>query len=185
MNKIHCFLSSLILFVITSCSEQASQAGNGSRSDTPIDSPTIPTVQSNQVNADDLVNYSELVPLEIKDSQNKNVFEKFGIDFNGNCYACDLASIHLTDKNFDLINVCNENISHRFEQFSYSLEGDNLIVKTPQIEFQFIKIDEAPVYRLELGGNEFRMKAMKLSTYYTNRDVFSKFKDHDCGDFQG
>lgn len=64
-----------------------------------------------------LSEYSKLTPIELKESKSKNVFKKYGTEFSGNCYACDLAIFKLNKKNFDIVNVCDDNDFQRFEDF--------------------------------------------------------------------
>jgi hypothetical protein len=185
MKKLNLLFSISFLTIIISCHDQKSDNKIITHSDTLKKEPTTSSKITDQQTVDDLANFFDLTPLEIKDSLNKNVFEKYGIEFNGNCYACDLAKINITKKHFDFINVCNEKVLYRIENFSYSTEDITFIVKTPKNEFHFTKIDEAPVYKLEVKGDKINLKETKLPIYFTNKEKLNKFKEHDCGDFQG
>lgn len=51
-----------------------------------------------------------LVPLTIVKEESKNVYEKFGIDFSGYCYACDAADLVLSNEQIQLINTCDPKV---------------------------------------------------------------------------
>lgn len=133
----------------------------------------------------DWLEYSNLVPIEIKNSDSKNVFQKYGTEFTGNCYACDLAYIKINKKNFDLVNVCDENDFKRFKEFSYNKTGNKFIIKTSETTFILTKVEDESIFRLSIEGKKPEFKNKRLSEFYTPKNLIEKFEEHDCGDFQG
>jgi len=142
-------------------------------------------VLKNEKQFDDLGDFAHLVPLTIIDTANSNVYEKYGIEFSGNCYDCDLAVISINKKNFDIINVCDKGDFYREEKFSYESSPNEFIVTTINNKFIFTKIDTAPVYELKVLGQEISLKKKRISKFYTQQKALNKFKQHDCGDFGG
>jgi len=140
-------------------------------------------VEDNDQN--DLADFSELVPLTIVDSTSQDVYEKYGIEFSGNCYDCDLAKIKINKKYFDFVNVCDEDNVFRFENFSYSNDNNTLKIKTEEHEFILTKIDNAPLYKLTINGKELTLENKRIAIYFTQSKILNKFKEHDCGDFEG
>ena len=132
-----------------------------------------------------LSEYNELVPLTILDSVNDNVYEAYGIDFQGNCYDCDLTEIHISKKSFNFVNVCNQNTILQFENYTYTEEKDQLIIKTAAQEFVWTKINNCPVYELKITGDALSLKNNRISKFYTHKKYINRFKEHDCGDFEG
>ena len=76
-----------------------------------------------------LSEYSKLTPIEIKDSKQKDVFKKYGIEFGGVCYSCDLAIFKINKKSFDIVELCNEKNVHSYKDFSYEKKGNSLKIK--------------------------------------------------------
>lgn len=134
---------------------------------------------------DNLGNFSSLVPLEIIDSTSQNVYEKFGIEFTGNCYACDLAKIKINKKNFDFVNVCEKNDFYRIEDFTYTPTDSGINVLTDKNQFIFTRIGNSPVYKLRINGDKMLLKNKRISTYFTQEKNLKKFEEYDCGDFDG
>lgn len=142
--------------------------------------------------AADTVNQSEppaglahLSPLMIVEPTATNVFEKYGIEFSGNCYECDLAFISITKKNFDLVNVCNNDDLTRNEKFRYQGSSNAFTIEMGKSKFIFNRIDMAPVYELKVEGEQVSLKNKRLSKFYTLQKQLIKFKQHDCGEFDG
>jgi len=168
---------------IASCSQQSS---NQPYINIAATNSIIHNNQPQETNtARDLGDYANLVPIEIIDAASKNVFEKFGVEFAGNCYDCNLAAVSINKKYVDIINVCDKNNSYRLEKFTYELIANKLVVKTGKTEFVFTEIETAPVYELTIKGDSLSLKNKRLSKYYTQKKVLPKFKQHDCGDFEG
>ncbi|MBE8727816.1 hypothetical protein [Flavobacterium hungaricum] len=127
----------------------------------------------------------ELSAIELLKPQSKNVFKKYGIEFTGNCYACDLAVLSITKKQIKMTNVCNDQVTQEDEIIEFS-ESDNVVqFKTKRNNFTLTKIDKAPVYELKITGDTTKIKDLRISKYYTTHQMLDKFEEHDCGDFQG
>ncbi|MFZ1784890.1 MAG: hypothetical protein WAU23_06770 [Ferruginibacter sp.] len=185
MKKLLLIFLPLVVIISSGCHETVQGNQSKNRYDTGKSSALPGTSTGIEQNTDDLGDYSELIPLEIKDSVSKNVYEKYGIDFSGNCYSCDLAEIRINKKHIDLVNVCDENNIYRIEGFTYSTDDNNLKINTDKNEFLFTRIDNAPVYKLEIRGSKIDLKEKKIAIYFTQKKQLSKFKEHECGDFQG
>lgn len=175
----------LLMIMTVSCNDAAKEKHDS----IPVDSVKSTQLLLNTDSASQPVihweDYSALIPLELKDSTSNNVYEKYGIEFSGNCYACDLAAISITKGQFDMINVCDEKDVFRIKDFTCSMTEKELTIKTKGSEFHITKMDEAPVYRLEIKGERLELKNKRLSIYFTHKSAINKFKEHDCGDFQG
>jgi hypothetical protein len=129
--------------------------------------------------------FNQLVPVKVVQPDSKNVYEKYGIDFDGNCYTCDLAMIRLNKQYFDLVNVCDAKDVYRTEKFSYELLSNGIRIKTEKGEFVLSRIGNGPVYELKVTGGGGTLKNKKLVKYYTPKVELKKFKVHDCGEFDG
>ena len=134
---------------------------------------------------DNLGDFSKLLPVEVVNPKGKTVYEKYGIEFTGNCYDCDLAVMSIDKKYFDIVNVCDKADFYRNEKLSYEVTPTELKIKTEKNEFIFTKIDAAPVYELKILGDKISLKKKRLSKFYTPEKELKKFKQHDCGEFEG
>ena len=132
-----------------------------------------------------LAEYNKLVPVEIKKPGSKDIFKKYGIEFSGNCYACDLAVFRLNKKNFDIVNLCDKDDIYRLSDFNYEKKADTLKITTPGTNFIFIKIENEPIYQLKIEGKKPKLKNKRFSEFYTTENLLQKFEEHDCGDFGG
>lgn len=127
----------------------------------------------------------KLIPIEILDSQSNNVYKKFGLEFSGNCYACDLANLSISEKSIKLTNVCDEKQIQLYEVQKLTYLDNRIELKTKQNSFIFTKIDKAPIYELKIIGKKIENEKLRISTYYTLEKILNKFEQHDCGDFEG
>ncbi|MDR6922120.1 hypothetical protein [Chryseobacterium sp. 2987] len=129
--------------------------------------------------------FSTLVPIDVLNSKSTNVYEKYGIEFSGNCYSCDLASLSVTKNKMVWTNVCDEKDIFEINDFSFSNEGNKTILKTPERTYILTQIDKAPVYELVMEGQKLELNNKRISRYFTTQKALSLFKEHDCGDFEG
>ncbi|PWN59410.1 hypothetical protein [Chryseobacterium viscerum] len=129
--------------------------------------------------------FTSLVPIDVLNSKSTNVYEKYGIEFSGNCYSCDLASLSIIKNKIRWTNVCDEKDIFEIFDFSYSIEGNKTIFKTPERIYTLIQIDKSPVYELVIEGQKLEMKNKRISTYFTTQKALPLFTEHDCGDFEG
>lgn len=143
---------------------------------------SIPEKEETTIN---LSNYNKLAPIEMKDSKQKNVFKKYGIEFGGVCYSCDLAIFKINDKSFEIVSLCDEKDFHSYKDFSYQKTGNSLKIITPESTFIFIKVENEPIYQLKIEGQKPELKNKRLLEFYTPESLIEKFEEHDCGDFQG
>lgn len=126
-----------------------------------------------------------LIPIDIVDSKNKDIYKKFGIEFSGNCYECDLAELSITEKTIKLANVCDAKLNQAFEIVKITNTKSKIEIKTKQNNFVFTAIDKVPIYELKITGKEIKAKNLRISKYYTLKKLLKKFEQHDCGDFEG
>lgn len=129
--------------------------------------------------------FSALIPIDVLDSKSANVYEKYGIEFSGNCYSCDLASLSITKDKMIWTNVCDEKDTFKIDDFSFSNEGNKTILKTSERTYIITQIDKAPVYELVVQGQKLELNNKRVSRYFTTKKALSLFKEHDCGDFEG
>lgn len=141
------------------------------------------------VNIDDQSNKNErlnqLIPIDAVDSKDKNIYKKYGIEFSGNCYVCDLAELSITEKALKLTNVCDGKLNQVFEIVKITNTKKGIEIKTTQSNFVFTEIDKAPIYELKIKGKEIKAQNLRISKYYTMKKLLNKFEQHDCGDFEG
>lgn len=129
--------------------------------------------------------FSTLVPIDLLNSKSTNVYDKYGIEFSGNCYSCDLTSLSITKKQIRWTNVCDEKDTFEIDDFSFSNEGNKTIFKTPERTYIITQIDNAPVYELVVEGKKLELKNKRISKYFTTKKALPLFTEHDCGDFEG
>jgi len=141
-----------------------------------------PEIEEQTIN---LSEYSNLTPIEIKDSKQKDVFKKYGIEFGGVCYSCDLAIFKINKNSFNIVSLCDEKDFHSFKKFSYEKTGNSLKITTPESTFTFTKVENEPVYQLKIDGQKPELKNKRISEFYTQKSLIEKFEEHDCGDFEG
>ena len=129
--------------------------------------------------------FSSLVPIDVLESKSKNVFEKYGIEFSGNCYSCDLASLSIVKNTITWTNICDEKDTFEIHDFTFSIDGQKTIIKTPERTYILTQIDKAPVYELIVEGQKLELNNKRVSRYFTTKKALPLFKEHDCGDFEG
>ncbi|MBC5836826.1 hypothetical protein [Flavobacterium muglaense] len=126
-----------------------------------------------------------LVPLDILDKKSSNKYEKYGVEFSGNCYACDLAQLKITSKQLTVSNVCNPTNNVKLTITKQESSPNQIKIVTKNNQFLFVKIDPEPIYQLNIISGPWNNLALRLSPYYTIEKKISHFTVHDCGDFQG
>ncbi|MNJ93747.1 hypothetical protein D3C87_114330 [compost metagenome] len=134
---------------------------------------------------DDLALFNQLYPIDILQPESKNSFKKYGIEFSGICYACDLAEIKINKKQLHLVNVCDSNEIYQIKDFTYNVRDSSLTIKTKNNEFSFKKIEKEPIFELQIKGDSLLLKNKRIAKYYTQKSLIDQFEVHDCGDFQG
>lgn len=129
--------------------------------------------------------FSELVPIDVLETKSRNVYEKYGIEFSGNCYSCDLASLSITKDKMKWTNICDEKDAFEINDFTVSGEGNETILKTSDRTYILTQIDKAPIYELVVEGSKLELKNKRVAKYFTTKKALPLFKEHDCGDFEG
>lgn len=129
--------------------------------------------------------FSTLVPIDVLNNKSTDVYEKYGLEFSGNCYSCDLASLSITKEKIIWTNVCDEKDTFEIKDFSFTNEENKTILKTSERTYILTQIDKAPVYELSVEGKKLELKNKRLSKYFTTKKALPLFAEHDCGDFEG
>lgn len=177
----------LVLALLSSCSPHKGKDGeNEVVREVRVDTLAKPSSGDNTRSTTVLpADFLALVPIDLLDSKSENVYEKFGLEFSGNCYSCDLASLSVVRHKIIWTNVCDDVDTFEIDDFSVKKEGDKIILKTVERTFVITKIDEAPVYELLIEGRKLELTNKRIATYFTSREALPRFKEHDCGDFDG
>lgn len=178
---------SFAMALLSSCSPVTEKNANKTNVvATTVDAATTPNSVKNPIAEIDLpTDLSTLIPIDLLDSTSTNVYVKYGIEFSGNCYACDLASLSITKNNMIWTNVCDEKDTFEIDNFSASVEGNKTTLKTSERMYILTKIDKAPVYELLIEGQNLELKNKRIAKYFTIKKALPLFKEHDCGDFEG
>ena len=151
--------------------------------------PSIDSIHKQQdqtsLSNDDLTLFRQLYPITILRPESKNSFKKYGIEFSGICYACDLAEIKISKEQLHLVNVCDSNEIYQIKDFTYTSSEAGLILKTQHNEFIFKRVEKEPIFELQIKGDALLLKNKRIAKYYTQKALIDQFEVHDCGDFQG
>ena len=131
------------------------------------------------------VDLATLVPIDLLDSKKANSYERYGIEFSGNCYACDLARLSVTKDKMIFTNVCDGADSFEIKDFTYTTKEGKTVLKSAERTYTLTLIDKAPVYELVVEGAKLELVNKRLSFYYTTEKALSLFKENGCGDFEG
>lgn len=126
-----------------------------------------------------------LIPMEIANKDAKDITKKYGLEFGGNCYACDVANIIVDGEMINLMNACDIQTQVSFKITKVEEKDKVIIVHTPSNEFVFERIDDYPMYQLTVKGQEIDKEHYRPAGYYTLKSKLETFEVHDCGDFEG
>lgn len=126
-----------------------------------------------------------LIPIEILNAKEKDVYKKYGLAFSGNCYNCDLAKFRIENHSIFITNVCAPETELSFDIVKLSTNRNMIEINTKNYSFQFLRIANDPVYELKIINADFKNKDLLISKYFTLKKDLVKFEVHDCGDFDG
>ena len=126
-----------------------------------------------------------LVPIAILEQKSKKVFEKYGLDFQGNCYDCDLANLKISKQKLVLTNVCDATQSEVLKVLFIKKVNNQIIIGTSNSQWVIAKIAKEGVYQLKIEGELVTKESLRVSAFFTAKKKMRQFKVHDCGDFQG
>ncbi|WP_413512821.1 hypothetical protein [Myroides odoratus] len=126
-----------------------------------------------------------LVPMEIVEPNSMLVTNKYGLEFGGNCYACDVANILIDGEMITLMNACDLH-----SQISYTIESveekdKQISIHTKSHTFVFEQVEDYPMYSLKVVGDEIDESMFREASFYTLRSLLETFEVHNCGDFEG
>jgi hypothetical protein len=126
-----------------------------------------------------------LVPITIVEPKSKKVFEKYGLEFQGNCYECDLVNLKISKQKLVVTNVCDVTKSIALKVLLIKNSNNQLTISTPNSQWTIAKMAKEGVYQLKIEGNRISKKGFRMSTFFTPKKKLRQFEIHDCGDFQG
>jgi len=126
-----------------------------------------------------------LVPMEIVEPNSNIVTTKYGLEFGGNCYACDVVNILIDGEMITLMNACDINSQMSYTIESIEEEGKQITIRTLSNTFVFEQVDDYPMYSLKVSGEEIDESMFREASFYTLRSLLTSFQVHDCGDFEG
>lgn len=126
-----------------------------------------------------------LAPIAILEPKSKKVFEKYGIDFQGNCYDCDLVNLKISRQKLVFTNVCDATQSIALKVLFIKKVNNQIIIGTPNSQWVLFKIAKEGVFQLKTEGSRMTNEGFKISTFFTLKKKMHQFKVHDCGDFEG
>jgi len=126
-----------------------------------------------------------LVPMEISDKEAKEVTKKYGLEFGGSCYACDVANIIIDGEMINLMNACDLQTQISYKITKVEEKDKTITIHTPLNEFVFERVDDYPVYQLTVKGQVIDQELYRPAGFYTLKSLLESFDVHDCGDFEG
>jgi hypothetical protein len=141
-------LGILVIFFCFACSQNLpSDKKNGKKVETTNKKESI------SVNKPDYLKLDTLQALEIVNSESKDVYQKYGIDVGGTCYACDVAYIVITGETIRFVNVCDEKVSESFLILSSVETKNGFKLSSTGCEFVFSKLSDASIYELKIKSS--------------------------------
>lgn len=171
----------LAVFVLFGCNQNPKQKNEIEKSNTTNKAKNSIGIE----NKENTIEQLNLIPIDTVDSKSKNIFKKYGIEFSGNCYECDLAELSINEKTITLTNVCDTKLNQVFEIAKIINAQSKIEIQTKENHFVFTEIHKTPIYELKMEGKNIPSKNFRFSKYYTLKKLLKKFEQHDCGDFQG
>ncbi|WP_312285753.1 hypothetical protein [Chryseobacterium gleum] len=179
---------SIAIIILASCSPATDKKMNNEDSESAnVKQVSAPVqVKKDRQESDIPTDFSSLVPIDVLNIKSTHVYEKYGVEFSGNCYSCDLASLSITKKAIKWTNVCDEKDIFEIHDFSFTDGAENkMVFTTPERTYILTQINKAPVYELVIEGQKLELKNKRVSKYFTTKKALPLFKEHDCGDFEG
>jgi len=180
----------LTLYSLLSCQQNGNKAANLKNK---IQTFSIDTIKQNIDNTNNIilektntkVSLDTLIPIEILKEQSKNVYKKYGLEFTGNCYACDLAEFRIENKKVIIYNVCDANEYVSFNILELKNTAKRIEIKTEKCNFTFLRVEYEPIFKLKIINYNIINKHLRISKFYTFKENLKLFESHDCGDFEG
>ena len=179
----------IAIFITFGCSQYPRNEPKKSDTTKPAVKISKTITEPNNNKASEIVSIESLdilIPIEIIGSKNKEGYIKYQMEFNGNCYDCDLAHLSITEKSIMLTNVCDKNSNQAYEVIKVTKFEKGIEIKTKQNVFVFNVIDKSPIYELKTVGNKIENETLRLSKYYISKKTMNKFiMKGVCGGFDG
>ena len=131
------------------------------------------------------VSFDTLIPIEMLNKESESVYTKYGLEFTGNCYACDLAEFRIENKKFTISNVCDLNEYLNFDIQEIKNTEKRIEITTKKYNFIFTRVEDESIFKLQITNYDIKNKNLRISEYYTFKENLMQFETHDCGDFDG
>ncbi|WP_108803045.1 hypothetical protein [Aquimarina sp. Aq107] len=129
-----------------------------------------------------------LIGMESNQEDKENdPYKKYSVDFTGACYSSDLCVIEISKNQIALSNYYDPKIKMVIDIKNSISEEKKLILKlendslTQLILTKFIK--DLYLYKTEFKGSI--SQDIRMSKYFANETIISKFGGIDCEDFDG
>lgn len=131
-----------------------------------------------------------LVGLEVFDDESTDPYTKYGYEFSGHCYTCNMVDFIIMPNEIIFYNACSQENTDRISYSYETIESrvDIFRIKTENdIELCFEKISDAPIFSLKIKGDITRDSSgfPAFALYYTTSSDLKKFSVQDCGEFDG
>jgi len=186
-------IKSAIIFFILSSLLNCKQNENTDNLKNKIQTFSIDTIKQNTDKTNNIIlekinteiSLDTLIPIKILKEHSSNVYKKYGLEFTGNCYACDLAEFRIENKKVIIYNVCDANKSLNFNILEIKNTEKVIKIKTKKYNFIFLRVEDEPIFKLEITNYDINNKDLRISKFYTFKDHLTMFETHDCGDFDG
>lgn len=126
-----------------------------------------------------------LCPMIIIAPDNDNPFEKYGIDFEGVCYSCNVMRVVITSDQLQFINVCD--VAEKYILPITKLSGDSteVIITSNNVVLQWKQIEIAPIVELTILKGKLPVPSQSVQSFFTTYRALPQFHWHDCRDFEG
>ncbi len=154
----------------------------GQTINTPVSGPHTATTRNDTLHD---INADTLIALALLNKNSTDLFEKYGLEFEGNCYACDLAEIRIDKNVLTLLNTCDHHTQENLRIISQQYADNQMSFETDNGTFIFKKENTLPLYSLRVNGRSSKSKDLRIGQWFTFKHLLPRFNVHDCGDFEG
>jgi len=96
-----------------------------------------------------------------------------------------LAQISIENHRIFITNVCDDKTVSILEIKKLINTKNKIEINTENYNFTFLRVEDEPIYKLEITNYDVINKDLRISEYYTLKKDLIKFDVHDCGDFDG
>ena len=129
MSRLLSFLGLIVL--LSACQQRSRKLDNGDKLSTQLDSSATHSSDSlRNTTTSSKYNFfkeQELVPLQLNDSTEHDVYKRYSFDFAGNCYSCDVIEIDIKADVFIFRNACDSDAKFDLKVIKRSGEKGDFI----------------------------------------------------------